>query len=66
MKLTPSEWVAYPLAIVVTLLTANFAVHMFVGGLVSEQLETRIKWGISVGLLLVIVVMAWDVSKRRR
>lgn len=66
MKLAPSEWVAYPLAIIVALLTANYTVHMFVGGLVSEQVETEIKWGISGVLLLVIAVMAWDVFKHRR
>ena len=66
MKLTPSEWIAYPLGITLTLLTANFAVHMFVGGLVSERVETQIKWGVSAGLLIVIAVMAWDVFKRRR
>jgi uncharacterized membrane protein YfcA len=54
------------LAIIVILLTANYTVHMFVGGLVSEQVETEIKWGISVVLLLVIAVMAWDVFKHRR
>lgn len=60
------ELIIYTIAAVSSLFVLNYTVHMFVGGLVSEDTENWLK--IAVGLIgfAVISFMYWDVIKRRR
>jgi len=59
------EILIYVIAAVSALFIAGFSVHMFIGGLVSTEVEYQI---IAVFCLIIIAVigyMAWDVIQRR-
>jgi len=60
------ELIIYTIAAVSSLFVLNYTVHMFVGGLVSEQTETAIKIVVGIIGFAVISFMYWDVIKRRR
>ena len=47
------------------LFIAGYSVHMFVGGLVSNDSEQRIIFIVCTLVFCVIAYMAWDVVKRR-
>lgn len=56
----------YGVAAVGSLFILGYSIHMFVGGLVSQETETALIIGAcSVGAVG-IGFMAWDVVKRRR
>jgi len=60
------EIIIYSIAGVASLAVLGYSIHMFVGGLVSPQLERiLIICGISIGTI-VIALMARDVLRRRK
>lgn len=59
------EILIYLVAAISAVFMAGFAVHMFVGGLVSPEVENQL---IIIACLIVVCVtayMAWDVIKSR-
>jgi len=59
------EFIIYTIAAISSLIVLGYSVHMFVGGLVSEDTET---WLISAACTIgfaVISFMYWDVMRRR-
>lgn len=59
------EILIYLVAAISAVFIAGFAVHMFVGGLVSPEVENQL---IIIACLIVVCVtayMAWDVIKSR-
>jgi len=59
------ELIIYSIAAISSLFVLGYSVHMFVGGLVSEETET---WLIAATCLVgvaVIAYMYWDVIRRR-
>lgn len=60
------ELLVYALVAASSLFLMTFVVHMFVGGLVSEQTETLLTWGLCGLVACLIGAMAWDVARRRR
>ncbi len=60
------ELIIYGIAGIATITIFGYSIHMFVGGLVSEETETLL---ITAGCLIaasVIAAMAWDIIKRRK
>ena len=59
------EIVLYSIAGISSLMILGYSVHMFVGGLVSQETETTLIIAIcSIGAI-VLAFMAWDVIRRR-
>lgn len=60
------EVLIYSLAAIASLVVFGYSIHMFIGGLVSPEVETAV---ITIGCLIaatVIGFLAWDVVKRRQ
>ena len=60
------EIIIFALVAVSSLFILGYSVHMFIGGLVSENTEVMV---ITIACLIgaiIISFMAWDVIKRRR
>ncbi len=60
------ETIIYTIAGAASLFIFGYTIHMFVGGLVSEETETLL---IIIGCSIAATVMAlmvWDIKKRRR
>lgn len=53
------------LAAICGLIITGFAVHMFIGGLVSTESEYQIIGIVCILVACAIMYMAWDVIKRR-
>jgi hypothetical protein len=62
----PLDLLVYSLIGLSSLVIAGYAVHMLIGGLVSEETEYRVIAGVCSGLAIVLGAMAWDISKRQR
>lgn len=60
------EIALYALAACASLFVFGFSIHMLIGGLVSEELETTLIVVACVTAASVMGYMAWDVTKRRR
>jgi hypothetical protein len=59
------EILIYAIAAISALFIAGFAVHMFIGGLVSSEVEYQIIAVVCLIIIAVIGYMAWDVIQRR-
>lgn len=59
------EILIYAIAAISALFIAGFAVHMFIGGLVSTGVEYQIIAVVCLIIIAVIGYMAWDVIQRR-
>jgi hypothetical protein len=60
------EIAVYALVAASSLFLMTFVVHMLVGGLVSEETEEYLTWGLCGVVACLIGAMAWDVARRRR
>lgn len=60
------EVILYAIAGISSLFILGYAVHMFVGGLVSPEVERWLIIGACLIGAFVIALMAWDVIQRRR
>ena len=60
------EIVLYLIVAFSALFILGYSVHMFIGGLVSPEMERAITYGVCGIGLLVIGFMAWDIKKRRK
>lgn len=60
-----SEILIFLVAAICGLFVTGFAVHMFVGGLVSPEIENQLIVLICFVVACAIAYMAWDVIKRR-
>jgi len=49
-----------------SLFLMTFVVHMMVGGLVSEQTEELLTYGLCGAVLCLMGFMVWDVIRKRR
>ncbi len=49
-----------------SLITMSYVVHMFLGGLVSEDTEDLVTNLVRLVVLALLAFMAWDVVRRRR
>ena len=59
------EILIFLLAAVCGLFITGFAVHMFIGGLVSSETENRLIAIVCIMVACAIAYMAWDVIARR-
>ncbi len=60
------EVIFYLLIAIASLFVLGYSVHMFVGGLVSENTEWWLIFGACLIGVVVMAIMAWDVLRRRR
>jgi Mn2+/Fe2+ NRAMP family transporter len=60
------EIVLYAIAAISSVVVLGYTVHMFVGGLVKPETETRLIIIACILGALVVGAMAWDVIRRRR
>lgn len=60
------EAIIYLIAAIASLFVTGYAVHMFIGGLVSPETEQQIILLVCLGVAGVIGYMVWDVVQRRR
>jgi len=60
------EIVLYTIAAISSVVVLGYTVHMFVGGLVKPETETRLIVIACILGALVVSAMAWDVIRRRR
>lgn len=60
------EIFVYSLVAVSSISMLTYTVHMFLGGIVSEQTETNVMVGVAVLAIVVMGAMAWDVRRRRQ
>jgi Mn2+/Fe2+ NRAMP family transporter len=59
------EILIYLVASISALFIAGYAVHMFIGGLVSQDAENQIIAAVCIIIFCAIGYMAWDVMQRR-
>jgi membrane protein implicated in regulation of membrane protease activity len=60
------EILIYAVVAISSMLIMSLVVHMFVGGLVSPETETKLTIGLCALVAALIAYMAWDVVRRRR
>jgi len=60
------EILLYTIAGISSVVLLGYTVHMFVGGLVQPETETRLITIACIIGVIVVSVMAWDVVRRRR
>lgn len=60
------EAVIYLIAAICGLFITGYAVHMFIGGLVSPEAESQLITLVCLVVACLIGYMAWDVIQRRR
>lgn len=60
-----TEIMIYSVSLVSTLFITGFAVHMFVGGMVSQETEYRVIAAACIMVLCATAYMAWDVIQTR-
>jgi len=60
------EILIYIIAAAAALFITGYAMHMFIGGLVSPELEQQIIVVACVVVAAVMAFMAWDVIQRRK
>lgn len=61
-----AEILIYLVIAIGSLLMMSYTVHMFVGGLVSQETEYILIAAACIGVSCVIGYMAWDVIQRRK
>jgi len=66
IKETYKEIFIYSIVAISSLIMLAYTVHMFVGGLVSEDTQYMITAGVLSTAVIVMVLMVVDVVKRRR
>lgn len=49
-----------------SILLVSYLPHMFVGGVVSAELEMQLTIGVAILWTLVIAALGWDIVRRRR
>lgn len=49
-----------------SLFIISYVVHMFVGGLVSEETENQITIGVLIGWALMLTLLGLDIARKRR
>ena len=59
------EILIYAIVAISSLFITGYAVHMFIGGLVSPEVEYELIAIVCLIITAVIAYMAWDVFKRR-
>lgn len=59
------EILIYAIVAITSLFVAGYAVHMFIGGLVSPEFEYLLIAIVCLIIAMVIGYMAWDVLERR-
>lgn len=60
------EILLYTIAAISSVVVLGYTVHMFVGGIVKPETETRLIAIACVVGVAVIGAMAWDIIRRRR
>jgi len=60
------EFVFYIAGAIISLFILGYAVHMMIGGLVSQRTEITAIVGVTITGIITIGFMAWDVMRRRR
>lgn len=60
------EAIIYLVAVLGALVITGFSVHMFIGGLVSSEVENQAIIFVCLAVACVAAYMAWDVVKKRR
>lgn len=60
------EIAIYVLVGISSILMVSYVVHMFIGGLVSEETETNVTLVVMGIWTALIVWMGWDIARRRR
>ncbi len=60
------ETILYIIAAISSVVVLGYTVHMFVGGLVNPETETRLIIIACVVGTLIVSLMAWDVIRRRK
>ncbi len=60
------EIIIYGLVGISSLTMLAYTVHMFIGGMVSEQTENLVMLGAVLIGAVVLGILAWDVIRRRR
>lgn len=60
------EIFVYGLVAASSLSMLTYTVHMFLGGIVSEETETKAMMAVAAVAMVVMGVMAWDVRRRRQ
>jgi len=60
------EIALYTIAAISSVVVLGYTVHMFVGGLVKPETETRLIIIACIIGALVVSVLAWDVIRRRK
>lgn len=60
------EIIVYLLLAVSSQIMLGYSIHMLVGGLVSEQVETFLIASTCIVALVIMAYMTWDVVQRRR
>jgi hypothetical protein len=60
------EIVLYAIAAISSVVVLGYTVHMFVGGLVQPETETRLIIIACIVGALIVGLLAWDVIRRRR
>jgi hypothetical protein len=60
------ELFVYGLVAASSLSMLTYTVHMFLGGVVSEETETKAMMGVAAVAMVVMGIMAWDVRRRRQ
>ncbi|MFC1750016.1 hypothetical protein ACFL2V_14545 [Pseudomonadota bacterium] len=60
------EIIIYLLAAVAGITIFGYSIHMFIGGLVSPEVETIAIAAACIIAATVMALMAWDIVKRRR
>ncbi len=59
------EMAIYIFVALSSLLVVSYTVHMLIGGLVSEELETQITIGVTLFWACLIIAAGFDIAKRR-
>jgi len=60
------EIILYAIAAISSVVVLGYTVHMFVGGLVKPETESRLITIACIVGALVVSLMAWNVIRRRR
>ncbi len=64
--LTLREGLVYLLIAAGSLLLISYLPHMFIGGLVEEETETKIQIGVTAVWAIGLAFLGWDIVRRRR
>jgi len=59
------EMIIYLLVAGSSILLISFTVHMFIGGIVSEETETNITLGVMAVWTAGLIGLGWDIKRKR-